>query len=110
MFRGFELYYKFFSSDQSAERDAQASSLSTREQLASTSYGFKRMCAAGTVTQVYTIRPADRGRLAVTDTLDVVLDFTLDDRRMIDALRMALQRRSASRLHLRTGPIRRIGN
>lgn len=76
MFRGFELYYKFFSSDQSAERDAQASSLSTREQLASTSYGFKRMCTEGTETQVYPFIPvdlADRG----DDTLEAVLDFTL---------------------------------
>jgi hypothetical protein len=76
MFRGFELYYKFFSSDQSADRDAQTSSLSTREQLASTTYGFNRMCTAGVATQVSPFIPvalADRD----DDMLEAILNFTL---------------------------------
>jgi hypothetical protein len=74
VFRGFELYYKFFSSGQSGARDLQMG-LSTREQLVST-YGFKRMCTEGTVAQAYPfipVAPADRGDAA----LEADLDFNL---------------------------------
>jgi hypothetical protein len=75
VFRGFELYYKFFSSDQSSLRDAQSGLVTTREQLIST-YGFSRMCTEGKLTQVLPfipVDPADRG----DDTLEAVLDFNL---------------------------------
>ena len=76
VFRGFEVYYKFFNSDsQASERDIQ-SGLSTRDQIIS-SYGFHRMCTQGTQPQVVPFIPvdaADRG----TD-FDVVLDFSSVD-------------------------------
>lgn len=73
VFRGFELYYKFFNSvSQETERDIQ-SGLSTRDQIVS-SYSFHRMCTQGTQPQVVPFIPvdaADRG----TD-FDIVLDFS----------------------------------
>jgi hypothetical protein len=72
IFTGFELYYKFFNANtQTAEQNLQ-SGLSTRDQLVST-YHFKRMCTAGTQTQVPPFIPvdsADRG-----SEFDMELDF-----------------------------------
>jgi hypothetical protein len=63
VFRGFELYYKFFNATtQSTDQNIQ-SGLSTRDQIVST-YSFKRIGTAGTQTQVYPFIPvdsADRG-------------------------------------------------
>jgi hypothetical protein len=76
VFRGFELYYKFFNSEtQTVDQNAQ-SGLSTREQIVS-SYGFHRMCTEGTQTQVLPfipVDPADRGSV-----FDVQLDFSSVD-------------------------------
>jgi hypothetical protein len=73
VFRGFEVYYKFFNSDtQSTERNIQ-SGLSTRDQIVS-SYSFHRMCTQGTQPQVVPFIPVDavdRG----TD-FDILLDFS----------------------------------
>jgi hypothetical protein len=73
-FRGFEVYYKFYSSDQSRQ-----TSLTTLEQL--TAAGFHRMCSPGTLSMqglpFVPLIPVDWA----SEPLDfqIVLDFTLSD-------------------------------
>jgi hypothetical protein len=76
-FRGFEVYYKFYNSEQPIQ-----TGITTLEELKAA--GFSRMCSPGTLTQqglpfvpLIPVDVADQNQLPPNDTFTTVLDFWL---------------------------------